>query len=262
MKIGIIGCGTMGGGMAQRLSPEHSLFLYDRNHVKTKDLESKGYGKSSASLNELLSSVEMVILSVKPQSLGNISEEMRGKLFPHQLLVSLLAGTTTDQLKKLMDHHKVLAMMPNLALLYGESSIGLTSSDGFTDEDTQNILDLCRPLGKIYWLEEKKMNAFAALAGSGPAFIFSLIESMVQAGIEMGFTSKDSQEIACQMIKGSLALLEQGKEPLGELKWKITSPQGTTIAGLRSFEERGVRAGLIHTFLSTYERGKEIEKNH
>lgn len=262
MKIGILGCGTMGGGIARRLSPNHSIFLYDRDQQKTEGLEKEGHGKSVNTLDQILSSVDLIFLSVKPQNLLEISEEMRGKLSPHQLLVSLLAGTTTDQLKKLIGHKKVVAMMPNLALLYGESSIGLTSSPTLTEEEIQNILALCRPLGKVYWLDEKKMNAFAALAGSGPAFVFSLIESMVQAGIEMGFTSKESQEISCQMIKGSLALLEQGKESLGEIKWKITSPEGTTIAGLRSFEEKGVRAGLIHTFLSTYKRGKEIEQSH
>jgi pyrroline-5-carboxylate reductase len=148
--------------------------------------------------------------------------------------------------------------MPNLALNCGESAIGLTTEDSFSKLELNEINSLCEYLGKSYWIPESKFNAFTSLGGSGTAFIFALIESMVEAGISMGFSAAEAQDIVQQTIKGSLALLDNTQKHPAELKWQVTSPGGTTIAGLRKFEEFGVRAGVMNTFLAAYQHAKDL----
>jgi pyrroline-5-carboxylate reductase len=258
MQITIIGCGNMGQALAQRLSPSNQLFLYDHNNEKTEFLEQQGYGKSCQDVMEALRYSEMVILAIKPQNLKQLADSINENLKEHQIVISLLAGTTIETLRKHFPTVKTLRMMPNLPLIYGEGVIGLSLSRTLVNEEKVRWEIIFKPLGKIYWLEEEKMDALTALAGSGPAFFFSMVEAMVDAGIAMGFSASDSQEIVCQMLKGSLILLEQTTQHPGELKWKIASPQGTTIAGLRRLEELALRGGIINTFMAAFDRAKKL----
>jgi pyrroline-5-carboxylate reductase len=260
MKITIIGCGTMGKGFAQRLSASCTLFFYDRHVEKAEYLQQKGYGKACHRVEDALEQSEVIILAVKPQGFAEVAKLIDRKPPANQMLISLLTGIPIARIEERFPHHRVIRMMPNLALIYGEGLIGLTTGIQLTKKEKKQLLEICGPLGKVYWLEETKINAFTALAGSGPAFVFTLIESMVDAGIAMGFSAKDAQEIVQQMIKGSLHLLDNSGQHPGELKWQIASPGGTTIAGLRTLEELGVRGGIINTFFSAYERANELSR--
>lgn len=258
MKITIIGCGNMGRGMAQRLSQTNQIVLYDHNHEKAELLAEQGYGKASKDILNALHSAEMIILAVKPQNLQKLAESIKGELKNSQTVVSLLAGTTFNTLESYFPTARIVRMMPNLPLIYGEGVIGLSLDKELGNEDKEPLTKLFEPLGKIYWLPEEKIDALTALAGSGPAFFFVLIEAMIDAGIAMGFSASDAREITCQMLKGSLTLLEETKKHPGELKWQITSPQGTTIAGLKRLEELALRGGIINTFLATYDHAKKL----
>jgi pyrroline-5-carboxylate reductase len=258
MQIAIIGCGTMGSGLAQRLSETCRLCFYDRNSEKAKKLEKAGYGKAYKGLKDALQGSEWVILAIKPQNLKEASEAIRKELKKDQILVSILAGISTGALKGFFPGVKIVRMMPNLALIYGEGVIGLSSQENLSQKDQEALTRAFEHLGKIYWLPESKIEGLAALAGSGPAFVFTLVEAMIDAGVAMGFAAKDARDLVCQMLQGSLTLLEKTEKHPGELKWQITSPQGTTIAGLRKLEESAVRGGIMNTFLAAYERSKEL----
>jgi pyrroline-5-carboxylate reductase len=258
MRIAIFGCGNMGKAIAARLSETHDILLYDRNADKTEKLEKEGHGTSCKDMQEALLPAEIIILAIKPQNLKDSASEIARYIHKGQLLVSLLTGTTLDTLKDYFPNVSLVRMMPNLALLYGEGVIGLCVDKETSTEDTKLLTRLFEPLGKTYLLPEEKMNALTALTGSGPAFIFVMAEAMIDAGIAMGLTSKNSQELVYQMLRGSLALLEETQKHPGELKWQITSPGGTTIAGLRMLEEQAVRGGIINTFLAAYERANEL----
>jgi pyrroline-5-carboxylate reductase len=258
MKIAIIGCGNMGSSLAQRLSAKHSLTLYDHTSAKAEELARAGHGKACKTLQEAMRSAEMVILAIKPQSLKGAAGPVKEQFVKGQILVSLLAGTTLELLKDHFPKTTVVRMMPNVAVACGEGVVGLVSDPSVTQEGQKRLTKLFEPLGKIYWLSEEKLEALGALAGSGPAFFFTLIEAMIDAGIAMGLTSEESKNLAQQMVKGSLALLETTQKHPGELKWQVTSPGGTTIAGLRKLEELAVRGGVINTFLAAYERSKNL----
>lgn len=258
MKITIIGCGNMGQALAQRLSPTNQLFFYDHNREKTELLEQQGHGSACKNIMEAIDTSEIIILAVKPQNLKPLAESIQEQLKTHQIIVSLLAGTTIETLRKHFPAVKILRMMPNLPLKCGEGVIGLSSSETLVKEEQEHVKKIFDPLGKLYWLEEAKMNALTSLAGSGPAFFFTMVEAMIDAGIAMGFSAAEAQDLTYQMLKGSLILLEQTAQHPGELKWQIASPQGTTIAGLKRLEELALRGGIINTFLAAYDRAKTL----
>jgi len=258
MLIAIIGCGNMGSALAQRLSKTHQLFLYDHHIEKTEQLAQEGCGKSCQSIKEAVNHAELVILAVKPQNVTEIGKLIGKELKKEQILISLLSGIRIENLKELFAHTQTIRMMPNLALIYGEGVIGMCSDENMSPENKDILTKTFELLGKIHWLPEDKINALTSLTGSGPAFFLTMVEAMVDAGIAMGFTASHAQQLTYQMVQGSLTLLEKTSKHPGELKWQITSPQGTTIAGLKTLEEFAVRAGIMNTFLSAYIRANEL----
>lgn len=258
--IGIIGCGNMGKALAQRLSEKNQVFLYDHHYEKAQTLEGNGVGQACHDLKELIALSGILIIAVKPQSFKELANSIVKNGPIEAIIISLLSGTMLAQLREVFPDQRLVRMMPNLAVIYGSGAIALSSDKALADTDSQLINTICQSLGKVYWLNESKINAFTALAGSGPAFVLAMVESMVDAGIAMGFSAKEAQEIAHQMVYGSIDLWKQsGKHP-GELKWQVTSPGGTTIAGIRALEEASLRSGIIETFMAAYGRANEMEQ--
>ncbi len=253
MKIGILGCGNMGQALAKVLSSKNHLFFYDHNYEKGEFLMEEGFGQACKTTGDLLKSAEMIILAIKPQNLREVAAEMRHQLHREQTIVSVLAGTTIDMLKSCFPVGKIVRIMPNLAVAYGEGIVGLSSEE---------VVDasIFQRLGKVMWLPEEKMDALTALGGSGPAFFFVMIEAMVDAAIEIGFTAGEAQQLVYQMVKGGLTLLEKtGRGPC-ELKRQIASPGGTTLAGLKKLEEGEVGNAIRGAFLAAIARANEIKK--
>lgn len=250
----------MGKALAQRLSETHQLYFYDRCVEKAEILEREGYGKASQDIKQALHRSEMVILAVKPQNFKEVVALIEQELKKEQVIVSLLTGISIGTLKQFLPGVTIIRMMPNLAIICGEGVIGLCSEEILLEAEKKNLTHLFASLGTIYWLAENQINALTALTGSGPAFFFVMLEAMIDAGIAMGFSAIDAQKLVCQMIQGSLRLTENMTKHPGELKWQITSPQGTTIAGLKTLEEFALRGGIINTFLSAYDRANQLSQ--
>lgn len=259
MHIAIIGCGVMGSQLAQRLHPKQTLSLFDSNEFKIKALsETLGLSFTPKSLADAVSDADLVILAVKPQNLDEITKELKGVLTPDQILISILAGIPLSRLRKNFDNHSILRAMPNLPLAYGEGVVGITETKDATLK--AELTAVFKECGLVYWLPEEQFDGLTALTGSGPAFILTCIEAMIDAGIALGFPAPDSRKLVLQTVKGSVALLDKADKHPGDIKWQITSPGGTTIAGLIALEEAGVRSGVIRSFLAAYERTKEFAK--
>lgn len=258
MKISIIGCGKMGSGIAEKLSQDNEITLFDRNVERTRQFAKKINAKYAENEAEAISKAEIIILAVKPQDLNDVAKQIHREIYKEQLVVSLLAGITTNTLQECFAEIPVLRIMPNIAVRYGKGVVGIADSEHLSQKMKDRAKKAFKNLGSLHWIEEHKLDALTALTGSGPAFIFIIMESIIDSGIAMGFTSEESKELAYQLFQGSLAIAsETGKHP-GELKWEVTSPAGTTIAGVKMMEDTGVRSGIINTFLATYERSKEL----
>jgi pyrroline-5-carboxylate reductase len=258
MKISIIGCGKIGRGIAERLATDHTITLFDRNDERTRQFAKSIKVTYASNPTEAVSKAEIIILAVKPQDLNDIAKHIHREIYKDQLLVSVLAGTTTETLQDCFAEIPVLRIMPNIALRYGQGVIGLAENENLPKKLKEKAQLAFRNLGTLHWIPENKIDALTALTGSGPAFIFIIMESIIDAGIAMGFTAEESKKLAFQLFHGSLALLQEtGKHP-GELKWEVTSPAGTTIAGVKMMEDMGVRSAIINTFLATYDRSKQL----
>lgn len=258
MKILIIGCGNMGSALAKGFDKNHQIFLYDSNKSAMKALSEAGFGYACETPTSALPQMDFVILAVKPQNLEEIAKELNPSLRPDHTLISLLAGTSVATLKKYFPVSYLIRTMPNLALIHGEGVIGIAENEGMDQSLKDRLTTLFHPLGKVHWIPESKMHALTSLTGSGPAFIFTFIEAMVEAGIAMGFTAHEAQELILQMIKGSITLLQETHKHPSELKWQVASPSGTTIAGLVELERAAVRGKIISGFLAAYERSQQM----
>jgi pyrroline-5-carboxylate reductase len=260
MKIGIIGCGHMGGGIARRLANHHEMFLYGHHPKATEALAKEIKGKYCKDANEFVSQVEIIILAVKPKDLNSIVNQFSSKFSKKQILVSVLAGTTLQNLKQSFSGMTIVRMMPNLAVVHGEGVVGLSAVDTFDRKKRELLTKLFSPLGSVKWFPETMMDAVTALIGSGPAFLLVMIEAMVDVAIKMGFNAVEGQELVLQMIQGTLSMLKETQKHPAELKWEIASPGGTTIAGLNELEEFGLRNAIIKTFLAAFTHSRAMSR--
>lgn len=260
MNISIIGCGNMGSGFAEILSTSHHIFLYDHNWGKTEELAKKMGGTACKNISEAIEQGQIIILAIKPQNLKAIPPTITPYLTSNHLIISLLAGTPLSSLQEIFPVATIVRIMPNLAIRYGAGVIGIVDSSYLSQGLKNDLEELLRPLGLTYWLKEEQIDALTSLAGSGPAFIFTLIESMIEAGVAMGLKAQDAQHLTLEMMQGCLTMMRKTGEHPAKLKIQIASPGGTTIAGLRKLEEKNVRSGVIETFLATYQRTQELGK--
>ena len=262
MKISMIGCGKIGSGMAQKLASDHKVTLFDRNGERTKQFAKTIKAHYTSNPSEAVAKADIIVLAVKPQDLNDISAQIHREINKEQLLVSVLAGVTTQTLGDFFAEIPLLRMMPNIAVRYGQGVIAMAETEMLPQKTKDKAEKAFKTLGALHWIPENKFDALTALTGSGPAFLFMIIESIIDSGIAMGFTAEDSKDLTIQLFHGTLALLEQtGKHP-GELKWEVTSPSGTTIAGVKVMEDMGVRSGIINTFLATYQRAIELSRKN
>lgn len=262
MRIAIIGCGNMGTGLAELLSPFHDMFLLDRDWKWTQELSQKAKGKPCQNLHEAIEQAEVIFLAIKPQNLQEIAASLAPLLKNGQIIISLLAGTPLVILQHYFPNAILVRIMPNLAMRYGAGITGVVDSTEFSSDFKKKLEELLKPLGLIHWLKESQIDALTSLASSGPAFILTLIEAMIEVGVAMGFQAKEAEALVLQMMQGSLALIQKTGEHPAKLKWQIASPNGTTIAGLRVLEQENLRSGLIETFLAAYQRAQEISRAH
>lgn len=252
MKIAILGCGVMGSSFARRFSG-HELVLCDHNEEKTRALADEIKGTFVANIQEAIQGADVILLAIKPKDLDPIAIEM-GEL-QGQIVFSILAGVDCKHLEHLFPDSTVVRGMPNLALIHGESVIALVESEKSAKDKMDDIL---QGMGLVIWVEEDKIDAITALAGSGPAFVIAMMEAMIETGIMMGLKAEESQKLVLQTIRGALSLVENYEGHPGGVRWKICAPKGTTIAGMHTFEEEGVRAGIMNTLLATFQKAKEM----
>lgn len=256
MKICLIGCGAMGASMAEGLAKEHEVSLFDRTPQKARALAEKIGAASHEDSLPAVEHAEIVIVAVKPKDLHTAAKPFVDHLTQEQIVVSVLGGTPLSALEKAFGDIKVIRAMPNIACALGKGVIGCVDAEPVSAKTKAIIEKGLGPLGWIHWVPEKQIDALTALAGSGPAFAFVILESMIDAGVEMGLSSSLAQSLACEMWEGALALLQNSGKSTSALKWDVSSPGGITIAGLHQMEQDAVRRGIINTLIATHRKSQ------
>ena len=255
MKVAIIGCGVMGSAFVRALSQDNELFLVSKE-VKKASAVSLELGLKQVGIEEGVKHAEVVIIAVKPKDLPSVAEEMSSYVRDEQIILSILAGTSLAKLSSLFPKGQIVRAMPSLPLVCGEGIIGVVDSLSST---AKNIIEhLLSSIALLHFLPESKMDAFTAVCGSSPAFILVILEAMMEGAVSLGFSFADAKELVLKSFEGTIHLLRySGKHP-AELKMDISSPGGTTIAGLGAMEDQGIRAGLIHTLSACCKRSRQM----
>lgn len=253
MSVAIIGCGTMGSVFAKALGCKYRLYLFDRNPEKSEKL-AEMTGAVALSSFDQLKEAGIVILAVKPKDFQTASAAILPYLSSQAMIVSILSKITLHHLRQQFGSRPIARMMSNMAAAYGKSATALCGEGSLSDFHKEMLAALASQLGKYWWISEDLMPGFIALAGSSPAFFSVIIESMVDAGIALGFKPEQGLSIALQALIGTGEMLIQTGQHPAVLKWQVATPSGTTIAGLMAQEQHQLRHAMIQTVLKTAQK--------
>lgn len=259
-KMLIFGCGNMGGAMlrgwlAAGIAPERF------NVVDPVAQGLPGGITLHRSASECSQLFDVAVLGVKPQMLASLAPEMARLLAPGAVVFSILAGSETAALASHFPGARIVRLMPNLAAAIGKSPLGLFS-DRLDDAKRGYIETTLAGLGTPIWIsDETYMDAVTALAGSGPAFVYRFIDALAQGGVAAGLPADVAATLALSMVEGAALLAAESGEAPANLAARVTSPGGTTAAGLAVLDDQAALATLIEaTLLAARDRGAELAK--
>ncbi|HEX4462528.1 MAG TPA: pyrroline-5-carboxylate reductase [Polyangia bacterium] len=202
---------------------------------------------------------EIVVLSVKPQILPRVLDEIAPHLKPGALVISVAAGTPVAAIeRRLPAGTRVVRTMPNTPALVGAGATAIAAGSHAQDADVEATQRIFDAVGMTVVIDESQLDAVTGLSGSGPAYAFLIIEALSDAGVKMGLSRYNAQALAAQTLLGSAKLLSETHEHPGRLKDMVTSPGGTAIAGLHTLEAGGLRTTLINAVEAATNRSREL----
>lgn len=263
--IGFIGAGQMARALASGfvtagLVPGSRIVAADPFEAAKNEFKVAVAGSRVADSNpQVAREADIVFLATKPQqlaaALADLQSEAAGKL-----VVSIAAGVTLKSLSERLPQARLVRVMPNTPCLIGQSASGYCVGPRATADDGELVSQLLGAVGLAFAVEEKLLDAVTGLSGSGPAFVYVMIEALSDGGVRMGLPRDIALALAAQTVRGAAQMvLETGEHP-GVLKDRVASPGGTTIAGLQSMESRGVRGALIEAVEAATRRSIELGK--
>lgn len=208
---------------------------------------------------ELAKRCGLVVLSVKPQIMDKVLREIGDVIESGTLVVSIAAGVDTETIEEaLAEGVRVVRAMPNTPALVGAGATAISPGKHASEADLAAAKALFDAVGITVQLDESHLDAVTGLSGSGPAYIFLILEALADAGVKVGLSRRNAQRLAAQTVMGSAKLLLETDEHPGRLKDMVTSPGGTAIAGLHTLEEGGLRTTLINAVETATKRAREL----
>jgi pyrroline-5-carboxylate reductase len=265
-SLGFIGAGNMAEAMIRGII-QNQVVLPDR--ILASDLSderrehiSRTFGMETVKENRLLVDQSSVIfLAVKPQAVPQVLKDMASDTGPEKLLVSIVAGVPIQTLSSgLPKGPRIVRTMPNTPMTVMEGAMAIASDSPALPEDLETVETLFRPLGSTVRIEEKLIDAVTGLSGSGPAYVFMILEALADGGVKMGLPRDVAETLAAQTLMGSAKLFLETRMNPGQLKCMVTSPGGTTIAGIHELEKGSLRASLMNAVESATKRSIELGK--
>ncbi|HEY9901334.1 MAG TPA: pyrroline-5-carboxylate reductase [Candidatus Sericytochromatia bacterium] len=267
LKIALIGGGTMGEMIISRLllikivqKPE-LIIVSDPLAARCFHLE-REYGVRTTTCNvEAVQGASIVILAVKPQVLAEVMAMLKDKISPDALVISIVAGASIASLCQGLNHPAVVRTMPNIAVQVGHGTTVWIPSSSVTEIQRSHTQIILQALGKEFASQnEHYLDMATALSSAGTGFIFLYIEAMIDAGVQIGLTRTQAQELTLHTIAGSVELMFQTDEHPAVLRNKVTSPGGVTAAGLYELEKGGMRTIISNAVFTALSRTQQLSK--
>ena len=263
MKLGFLGCGKMatalvGGVVEAGVFPAESIRVYDCVPAAAEALAQKTGVTVISSAEALADAVDALVLCVKPADALEAVRGMNGKL-GGKLVISIVAGLSIARLEEaagLSTH--VVRVMPNTPALIGRGAAAFAIGSAANEEDAALVSKIFSAVGCAVKVKESLLDAVTGLSGSGPAYVYLVIEALADGGVLMGLPRDLALKLAAQTVAGSAAMVLQTGQHPAALKDQVTSPGGTTFAGVEQLEEAGVRAALMGAVRAATERSREL----
>ena len=269
MKTLFIGAGNMGsaiigGILKKKLLHAEEIFIYEINKAAKEKAIKKFKINEFIDINSSISEFDIIVIAVKPQSFKNFinddkMSELQNLVTDKQLIISIMAGITIERLQEFFKNSPIVRAMPNTPALIGKGMTVISYSNKVSTSNLESAKNIFNSIGKIEVLEEKYMDAVTALSGSGPAYVFTFIESLIQGGILCGLSKEVSQKLATETILGSVLMVDESKS-IEELRHNVTSPAGTTIEALTALEKNNFRYAVIEAVRAAKRRSEELSK--
>lgn len=266
MKLGVLGCGKMGtalvaGAVSAGVVKANDVLGVGRSKASRDHFAKTTGGRVTDDVAEVVRESEVILLATKPADIAQTLTLANFKKRGGVLLISVAAGVSLETLEKQVPAVvRVVRAMPNTPSLIGKGAAGYCLGGRCKDSDTKFVDSFFRAVGVAIEVPEKLINAVAGVSGSGPAYIYTVIEAMADGGVKMGLTRDAAVRLAAQTVAGAAEMVIQGDSHTAELKDQVTSPGGTTIAGLAVLEEKAVRSAFIEAISAACQRAEELGK--
>lgn len=263
-KIAFIGSGVMGeamikGLLTQELTTAECLRASDPWAERLEYIHKTYNVETTADNAAAVRDAEIVVLSIKPQSLPKVGKDLHSKIHPDALVLSIIAGARISTLQNKLYHDRIVRAMPNTPGQLGKGMTVWTATNHVTARQLKQTGAILGAMGEQLQVDEEGyLDMATGLSGSGPGFVLLLIEAMIDAGVHMGFSRRDAEKMVLQTIDGTVALMRASGRHSAELKNQVTSPGGTTAAGLYELEKASIRAIINDAIFAAYRRSQEL----
>ncbi|WOL11994.1 pyrroline-5-carboxylate reductase [Canna indica] len=264
-KLGFIGAGNMAESIARGVAksgvlPPASIRTAHRSPERHLVFESFGV-KILETNAQIVDDSDIVVLSVKPQVAKQVLLDLKPFLSEEKLLVSIAAGIKLKDLQEWSGQRRIIRVMPNTPSAVGQAASVMCIGEMATKKDEERVASLFKAIGKVWTADEKYFDAVTGLSGSGPAYIFLAIEALADGGVAAGLPRDLALGLASQTVLGAATMVNQtGKHP-GQLKDAVTSPAGTTIAGIQELEKGAFRGTIMSAVVAATKRCRELSQS-
>lgn len=270
MKVLVIGAGNMGltyaeGMSKSKLLKKKNIMVLDTSEEKLKELHDIAHFDAFNRLEDCVPKADIIFIAVKPYQAEQLFQRIHTLVKPEQLLISIMAGTTIDSIKKFTGLHKIVRAMPNLPAKIGKGLTSYVASPEVSRIELLTVESLLDTTGKsILVNNENFINASTGISGSGPAYVFYFMQSMMEAALQMGFTENVSKILVSQTFTGAIELFNQNNLSPNSWMEKVASKGGTTRAALDSMDDNNVGELIKEAAFAAFERAVELgkEKTH
>ncbi|WP_407308509.1 pyrroline-5-carboxylate reductase [Desulfosporosinus sp. SB140] len=262
LSVGFIGAGNIAEAMISGLTKvEKDIQIRvtnQSNHERLQHLVAK-YGIIATQLKELVENSGVLIIAVKPKNVVDVLKHLKNYPLGDKLIISVAAGIPLRLLNQYLPGVAVIRAMPNTSTAVLHSMTGLVRGENVTPEQTEIGEQIFSAVGKILWIPEEKMNALTAISGSGPAYFYLFIESLILAGVQLGLSEEEAETLVLETSIGAGKMIaESGKSP-GRLRKEVTSPNGTTYAAISVFTEEKLAEIALKAAKACARRSEDME---
>jgi len=264
MRIAFIGAGVMAESMISGLlgkgivGPSQIVASHPRSEQRTRLHEQHGIEAVESNI-EAAEAADLVFLTIKPQVLPKVITELKGRLSSRQVVVSILAGASLGVLRRGLEHGPVIRVMPNTPAQIGEGMSVWCGTSDVSDERRLQVKAVLGALGEEIEVDtEKYVDMATALSGTGPTYVFMMMEALIDAGVHMGFPRRLAEEIVLQTVSGSVDFARHSGKHMAELRNMVTSPGGTSAEAIYQMEKGGLRTVLSKAAFAAYQRTQTL----